>query len=243
MGHRKLTFLITLFAAWAAASAAQAGIIPGTTYDIEALGGFPGAIVGTQTVTFDGKAEVVNGGKMTINEKAIDVSPQKQWLEFTLQSVDGKAIASPSLWTIDFNKLQFSTNTTFDPVPLQSVYMYFTINGTPVPLGNPFQTTPNATIAAHPVDQTFNVYYFKNTTGNGDFQQTTSQFFTRVLQPMIHNGIDFTKVNGVTFGVAYTTAALVPEPTTGAMLMLGIIGLGVIGFRRARGAIGRRCST
>jgi hypothetical protein len=243
MGHRKFTFLITLFAAWAAASAAQAGIIPGSTYDVNALGGFPGAIAGVQTVTFDGKAEVINGGKMTINEKAIDVSPQKQWLEFTLQSVDGKAIASPNLWTVDFRKLQFGANTTFDAVPGQSVYMYFTINGTPVTTGNPFQTTPNSTIAAHPVDPNTNVFYFKNTTNNGDFNETTSQFFARVLQPMIHNGIDFTKVNGVVFGVAYTTAALVPEPSTSAMLIFGVVGLGMVGLRRARGATSRRRST
>ncbi|MGD9645175.1 MAG: PEP-CTERM sorting domain-containing protein [Pirellulales bacterium] len=242
MGHRKFTFLITLFAAWAAANAAHAGIIPGSTYDVAALGGFPGAIAGVQTVTFDGKAELINGGKLTINERAIDVTPQKQWLEFTLQTVDGKAIATPDIWTVNLKNLQMGSNATFDAVPGQSVYMYFTINGTPVTTGNPFQTTPNSTIAAHPVDPNTNVFYFNNTANNGDFNETTSQFFARVLQPMIHNGVDFSKVNGVVFGVAYTTAALIPEPSTSVMLLLGGVGLAMAGIRRARGP-GRRRST
>lgn len=241
MGHRKFFLPLSMIAVLAVASAAQAGIIPGSSYTVSSLGGFPGS-QGPQAVTFDGKAEAINGGKLTINETqfADPVSSQKQWLEFTIQSTSGAAIATPDVWNIALNNLQFSNEAKFDAVPGQSLYMYFTINGTPVNVTNPHYTTPNATIAAHPTNNALNVNYFLNTSGNGDSKLATTQFFARVMQPMIFNGVDFTKVNGVVFGVAYTTSLLVPEPSTSLMMSFGAIGLGMLWIRRGRQPAGRR---
>ena len=241
MGHRNFFLPLSMIAVLAVASTAGAGIIPGSQYEIASLGGFPGAQAGTQTVTFDGVAETINGGKLKINETQYAVSPQKQWLEFTIQSTNGAAIATPDVWNIALNNLKFSTAARYDAVPGQSMYMYFTINGTPVKNNNPFQTTPNATIAAHPANAAINVDYFLNTNGtNANINQSATQFFARVMQPMIFNGVDFTKVNGVVFGMAYTTSLLVPEPSTSLMMTFGAVGLGAFWVRRGRKPGSRR---
>jgi len=239
MGHRNFFLPLSMIAVLAVASTAGASIIPGSSYTVTSLGGFPGA-QGPQAVTFDGVAETINGGKLSINETQYTVSPQKQWLEFTIQSTNGAAIASPDIWNIALNNLQFSSAASYDAVPGQSLYMYFTINGTPVKNNNPFQSTPNSTIAAHPTNAAINVNYFLNTAGNGDSKQAATQFFARVMQPMIFNGVDFTKVNGVVFGVAYTTSLLVPEPSTSLMMSFGAVGLGAFWIRRGRKPGSRR---
>ena len=241
MGHRNFFLPLSMLAVLAVASTAEAGVIPGSSYTVTSLAGFPGSQA-AQAVTFDGVAETINGGKLTINEKqfAAPVSAQKQWLEFTIQSTSGSAIATPDVWNIALNNLQFSSAASFDAVPGQSLYMYFTINGTPVKNNNPFQTTPNATIAAHPTNAAINVNYFLNTAGNGDSKQAATQFFARVMQPMIFNGVDFTKVNGVVFGVAYTSSLLVPEPSASLMMSFGAIGLGAFWIRRGRQPAVRR---
>jgi hypothetical protein len=244
MGQRYFFLPLSMIAVLAVASTAGAGIIPGSQYTVASLGGFPGALAGTQTVTFDGKAETINSGKLTINEKqfADPISSQKQWLEFTIQSTNGAAIATPDVWNIRLNDLKFANGASYDAVPGQSLYMYFTINGTPVNISNPHFTTPTATIAAHPTDAAINVNYFMNTAGNADSGETTTQFFARVMQPMIFNGVDFTKVNGVVFGVAYTSSLLVPEPSTSLMMTFGAAGLGAFWIRRGRKPGSRRRS-
>lgn len=224
-----LTLVGSVLLALSILAAPPAAATPfGTSY-VADVSNLPGDATGI-SVEFDGLPETVGGSGLIVNEQATTLGPVAL-LEFSLRTADGNGFVGQQGDPNAASIVSVSGLHWFgDPTPAgmveDSAFVWLAIDGEPQAMSD--LQSQGFVFGTHPLDPSLQVLFLENPAGSSFVFDTGAFSLTNLLGAVIDPSL-VGEVDEIHLAVA---AAPIPEPSTGALLGIGLTGLALL--RRVR---------
>ena len=225
MAMRQIHAFGAAFLLGASCQAAHAGLFAlDSTFQVQATSA-PDTFDDTVTLT-PGVTQSLDGGAVDLTVSIVSGGGADQWLVFDYTTTNASFGTPGYDWSINEVGLQSA-----EPVSLIGAYFQFSSNGiVQIPTGSIFGGSP----APSPVPGLSGTGF-----ANGGYSAPMTNPLPALgtyIDPWNYlddTGIDSTKTNGYTEALEFAPTTPVPEPATWALMLLGFVGVGFAGFRRA----------